>query len=85
MVENQILMMRLWIWLWLDFIASLMKTEQVSAYYTNGRSHDCGSKLVYMMANVEYVLRHPELGEFKNFLKSTSLSTEIDFCKFIVV
>ena len=40
-----------------------MKTEQVDAYYMKGRSHDCGSKLGYMTANVEYALRHPELGD----------------------
>lgn len=55
-----------------DAIAALMKTEQVDAYYMKGKSHDCGSKLGYMMANVEYALRHPELaGKFKDFLKET--------------
>ena len=57
-----------------DAIASLMKTEQVDAYYMKGKSHDCGSKLGYMKANVEYALRHPEVGEeFKEFLKSLKL------------
>lgn len=52
-----------------DSIASLMSTEQVDAYYMKGKSHDCGSKLGYMKANVEYALRHPDLsGEFKDFL-----------------
>jgi UTP--glucose-1-phosphate uridylyltransferase len=52
-----------------DAIASLMKTEQVDAYCIKGNSHDCGSKLGYMKANVEYALRHPELGEeFRTFL-----------------
>lgn len=57
-----------------DAISSLMKTEQVDAYYMKGSSHDCGSKLGYMTANVEYALRHPELGEeFKAFLKGLKL------------
>ncbi|MFT4940624.1 MAG: UTP--glucose-1-phosphate uridylyltransferase [Paraglaciecola sp.] len=57
-----------------DAIASLMKMEQVDAYYMKGKSHDCGSKLGYMRANVEYALRHPELGdEFREFLKSLKL------------
>ena len=57
-----------------DAIASLMNMEQVDAYYMKGKSHDCGSKLGYMTANVEYALRHPELGaEFKDFLKSVKL------------
>jgi UTP--glucose-1-phosphate uridylyltransferase len=48
-----------------------MKVEQVDAYYMKGKSHDCGSKLGYMKANVEYAMRHPELGEaFKEYLKS---------------
>lgn len=52
-----------------DAIATLMNQEQVDAYYMKGKSHDCGSKFGYMMANVEYALRHPELGEeFKAYL-----------------
>ncbi|MGJ8629946.1 MAG: UTP--glucose-1-phosphate uridylyltransferase GalU [Glaciecola sp.] len=54
-----------------DAISSLMHVEQVDAYYMKGKSHDCGSKLGYMKANVEFALRHPELGEeFKQFLAS---------------
>jgi UTP--glucose-1-phosphate uridylyltransferase len=56
-----------------DAIDALMEHEQVDAYYMKGKSHDCGSKLGYMMANVEYAARHPELGdEFKAFLKTFS-------------
>lgn len=52
-----------------DAIASLMNIEQVDAYYMKGKSHDCGSKLGYMKANVEFALRHPELGEaFQEYL-----------------
>ena len=43
-----------------DAIASLMKIETVEAFHMTGKSHDCGSKLGYMKANVEYGLRHPE-------------------------
>ncbi|AEE22094.1 MULTISPECIES: UTP--glucose-1-phosphate uridylyltransferase GalU [Paraglaciecola] len=54
-----------------DAIDSLMQTEQVDAYYMKGKSHDCGSKLGYMKANVEYAMRHPELGtEFNEFLQT---------------
>jgi UTP--glucose-1-phosphate uridylyltransferase len=57
-----------------DAISSLMETEQVDAYYMKGSSHDCGSKLGYMTANVEYALRHPELGEeFRSFLTGLKL------------
>ncbi|WP_371190266.1 UTP--glucose-1-phosphate uridylyltransferase GalU [Thalassotalea ponticola] len=54
-----------------DAIASLMKLETVEAFHMTGKSHDCGSKIGYMKANVEYGLRHPELnGEFKQYLRS---------------
>ena len=54
-----------------DAIDSLMNLEQVDAYYMKGKSHDCGSKLGYMKANVEYALRHPALAdEFKAFLST---------------
>ena len=57
-----------------DAIATLMNLEQVDAYYMKGKSHDCGSKLGYLKANVEYALRHKELGpEYKAYLKSLSL------------
>ncbi|WP_109338914.1 UTP--glucose-1-phosphate uridylyltransferase GalU [Saliniradius amylolyticus] len=53
-----------------DAIDALMLEEPVEAYYMKGKSHDCGSKLGYMKANVEYALRHPELGqEFAAYLK----------------
>jgi len=52
-----------------DAIASLMKLETVEAFHMTGKSHDCGSKLGYLKANVEYGLRHKELGEeFKSYL-----------------
>jgi UTP--glucose-1-phosphate uridylyltransferase len=53
-----------------DAIASLMKLETVEAFHMTGKSHDCGSKLGYMKANVEYALRHEELGDdFKAYLQ----------------
>ncbi|MBT0585033.1 UTP--glucose-1-phosphate uridylyltransferase GalU [Alteromonas oceanisediminis] len=55
-----------------DAIAALMKLEQVDAYYMKGLSHDCGSKLGYMKANVAYALRHPEMKEeFLAYLKES--------------
>jgi UTP--glucose-1-phosphate uridylyltransferase len=54
-----------------DAIAMLMEKETVEAFHMTGKSHDCGSKLGYMKANVEYGLRHPELAEaFKTYLKT---------------
>jgi UTP--glucose-1-phosphate uridylyltransferase len=52
-----------------DAIASLMEQEQVDAFYMTGRSHDCGSKLGYMKAFVEYGLKHNTEGKkFKDWL-----------------
>jgi UTP--glucose-1-phosphate uridylyltransferase len=53
-----------------DGIASLMKQERVLAYRFDGKRFDCGSKLGYMKANVEFALRHPEISaEFTDYLR----------------
>jgi UTP--glucose-1-phosphate uridylyltransferase len=46
-----------------DAIAMLMQQQQVNAYHIRGRSHDCGNKLGYISAFVEYALRDQILGE----------------------
>jgi len=52
-----------------DAIAKLIQQEQVDAFYMTGKSHDCGSKLGYMQAFVEYSLRHEKEGPaFKDWL-----------------
>ena len=52
-----------------DAIATLMDWEQVNAYVMKGSYHDCGDKLGYMKAFVEYSKRHPVLGEaFSEYL-----------------
>ncbi|MGX5173708.1 UTP--glucose-1-phosphate uridylyltransferase GalU [Aliikangiella sp. IMCC44653] len=54
-----------------DAIDMLMKNEPVEAFHIVGKSHDCGSKVGYVKAVLEYALRHPETGdEVKNLLKS---------------
>jgi UTP--glucose-1-phosphate uridylyltransferase len=53
-----------------DAIAELLKYEKVRAYRVKGKRYDCGSKLGYLEATVEYGLSHPELGEeFNAYLK----------------
>ena len=53
-----------------DAIADLMKDEQVLAYEFEGIRYDSGAKLGFLVAQVEYGLRHPELkDEFKAYLK----------------
>ena len=52
-----------------DGIAALMASEPVLAYRYAGQRYDCGSKLGYLKANVEYGLKHPELAEdFRSYL-----------------
>lgn len=45
-----------------DGIAALLKDEPVIAYPFRGKRYDCGSKLGYLQATVEYALDHGELG-----------------------
>jgi UTP--glucose-1-phosphate uridylyltransferase len=45
-----------------DGIAALLADEPVYAYRFKGKRYDCGNKLGYLEATVEYGLRHPELG-----------------------
>ncbi|CAM3831408.1 MULTISPECIES: UTP--glucose-1-phosphate uridylyltransferase GalU [Pseudoalteromonas] len=53
-----------------DAIDMLMEQETVEAFHMSGRSHDCGDKLGYLKAIVEYAIRDEQLGEeFSQFLK----------------
>ncbi len=57
-----------------DAIADLKNTEQVLAYQFAGPRYDCGSKLGYLEATVEFALRHPELKDtFRDYLRSLQL------------
>jgi UTP--glucose-1-phosphate uridylyltransferase len=52
-----------------DAIAKLLEDEPVLAYEFIGKRFDCGSKLGYLKATVEYALQHPELKqEFTEYL-----------------
>jgi len=52
-----------------DGIARLMQEERVLAYQFEGRRYDCGSKLGYLEATVDYGLQHGEVGAaFGRFL-----------------
>jgi len=52
-----------------DAIVSLMEEQRVLAYEFEGKRYDCGSKLGYLQATVEYGLRHTELDvQFKDYL-----------------
>ena len=52
-----------------DGISSLLSEQQVLAYRFAGVRYDCGSKLGYLKAMVEFGRRHPEVGtEFSAYL-----------------
>jgi len=56
-----------------DGIAALLAEQQVLAYRYSGKRFDCGSKLGYLQAMVEFGLRHPEVGsEFTAYLNNRS-------------
>jgi UTP--glucose-1-phosphate uridylyltransferase len=53
-----------------DGIARLMQREPVYAYEFDGKRYDCGNKLGYLQATVEYGLKHESLGaDFAAYLK----------------
>lgn len=53
-----------------DAIEMLIEGEPVEAYHLHGKSHDCGNKLGYIKAFVEYSMRHESLGaEFSAWIK----------------
>ncbi|MBX9295318.1 UTP--glucose-1-phosphate uridylyltransferase GalU [Chromobacterium piscinae] len=57
-----------------DGIAALMKSEPVLALPFQGTRYDCGSKLGYLKATVNYGLKHNEVaGEFAAFLRELKL------------
>ncbi|WP_057832340.1 UTP--glucose-1-phosphate uridylyltransferase GalU [Colwellia sp. TT2012] len=58
-----------------DAMHQLLLLEKMEAYKIVGRSHDCGNKLGYLQANIEYSLLDPVLGEgLRAFLKTVDLS-----------
>jgi UTP--glucose-1-phosphate uridylyltransferase len=57
-----------------DGIASMLREEQVLAYRYAGMRFDCGSKLGYLQATVDFGRRHPEVGAaFSNYLTTLEL------------
>lgn len=54
-----------------DAIAKLLQQETVMGYRFKGKRYDCGSKIGYLQATVEYALKHPELQEeFMAYLRT---------------
>ena len=58
-----------------DAISLMLHEQTVLAYEFEGVRHDCGSKLGYLRANVEFGLKHPELAEeFREYLTQLTSS-----------
>ncbi|WP_175776862.1 UTP--glucose-1-phosphate uridylyltransferase GalU [Burkholderia anthina] len=59
-----------------DGIQALLAEEQVLAYRYAGTRYDCGSKLGYLKATVDFALRHPEVGsDFTAYLAARATAT----------
>jgi UTP--glucose-1-phosphate uridylyltransferase len=55
-----------------DGIAKLMTTEGVHAYQYQGKRYDCGSKLGFLEATVDFALKHEEVAAaFREHIKKT--------------
>jgi len=53
-----------------DAIAALVAEEDVFAFEFQGTRYDCGTKLGYLQANVQFALKHPEIGaDFSKYLR----------------
>lgn len=58
-----------------DAIAALLSEQRVLSYNFEGRRFDCGSKMGYLQAQVEFALEHPEVAdEFREYLKQLDLT-----------
>ncbi len=54
-----------------DGIAGLLAEEDVFAHEFEGVRYDCGTKLGYLQANLQFAVKHPEVGtEFRAYLRS---------------
>jgi UTP--glucose-1-phosphate uridylyltransferase len=58
-----------------DGIARLMAEEAIYAYRFEGKRFDCGSKLGYLQATVEFALAHPQVADgFRRYLRGLDVS-----------
>lgn len=57
-----------------DAIAQLLDHEAVHIHQLVGKRYDCGSRLGYLKATVNYALKHPDVGDaFREYLEQFSL------------
>jgi|TARA_Y100000996_G_scaffold410218_1_gene392197 UTP--glucose-1-phosphate uridylyltransferase len=57
-----------------DAISDLLKDQDVYGHVFEGKRFDCGSKLGYLKATIEYAVDHKEVSKgFKNYLKKLKI------------
>ena len=57
-----------------DGIDKLIAEQDVSGYVFHGKRYDCGSKIGYLKATVEYGMQHQEVGQhFTEYLRDLKL------------
>jgi UTP--glucose-1-phosphate uridylyltransferase len=57
-----------------DGIDKLLAEQDVYGYVFHGKRYDCGSKIGYLKATVEYGMQHQEVGEsFAQYLRELKL------------
>tara|TARA_Y100000748_G_scaffold298641_1_gene294206 strand:- start:612 stop:1481 length:870 start_codon:yes stop_codon:yes gene_type:complete len=57
-----------------DAISDLLYDQDVYGYAFEGKRFDCGSKLGYLKANIEYAMEHDEVSiDFKKYLKKLKI------------
>jgi UTP--glucose-1-phosphate uridylyltransferase len=60
-----------------DAIARLLRKERVLGYEFKGTRYDCGSKLGYLKATLQYALQHYNLGDkFREYLRLVCAQTK---------
>jgi UTP--glucose-1-phosphate uridylyltransferase len=61
-----------------DGIARLLALEPVFAYSYAGKRYDCGSKLGFLEATVDFALKHPQLGaEFQQIVNRVAEARDV--------
>ena len=57
-----------------DALKNLLKKRPIYGLIYEGKRYDCGSKIGFMKATVDFGLKHPEVnGEFKKYLKNLKI------------
>ena len=57
-----------------DAISSLLDNHDVYGFEFEGKRFDCGSKIGYLKATIEYAIDHKDVGkDFKRYLKNIKI------------